>query len=68
MSDILGYVVIEWNQASHRPNVLDGSFSDTREWAETVAADERARLVASGSGRLERYTVAEVIEVEGSDE
>jgi len=64
MSGVVGYVVIEWNQASHRPDVLDGSFSDTREWAETVAADERARLVASRSGRQERYTVAEVIEVE----
>lgn len=58
MSERIGYVVIEYNQASHWPSVLDGSFTDDLDWAGTVANDERAKTARVGRG--ERYAVAEV--------
>lgn len=57
MTDI-GYVVIEWNQASHQPSVVDGSFTDDADWAGQIASDERAR--AKSVGRRERYDIAVV--------
>lgn len=66
MPDRIGYVVIEYNQASHQPDVLDGSFCWKREDAAVLAELERRKT--AGFGRLERYTIAEVIELgEGDD-
>jgi hypothetical protein len=57
----LGYIVVEWNQASGRPEVEDGSLYSTAAEAEEAAQD--ARDFAAKVGRKERYTVAEVVEV-----
>jgi hypothetical protein len=63
----LGYVVIEWNQASHQPRVVDfGDIYDSAAEAEDVARSYRARLIDSGSKRRERYTVAELVELDES--
>lgn len=62
----LGYVVIEWNQASHRPDVLDGSLTDDLGVAEEIAAGERARTAEVG--RRERYDVATVQLIEEVDD
>lgn len=58
----VGYVVLEWNQASHQPSVFGSDIYDSSEEAETEAQYWRDKLAASGSGRRERYTVAELVE------
>jgi hypothetical protein len=58
----LGFVVIEINQASHQPAVLDGSFSDL-ENCRLIVADERRKTTEIG--RRERYAIAAVIELDG---
>lgn len=59
---MIGYVVIEWNQASHQPRVecpdLHATVADARACAGIKHAD------AIHVGRRERYTVAELVEVE----
>ena len=62
----LGYVVIEYNQASHWPSVWSGdtlydSADEAREYARDAEKDARGR------GRMERYTVAQVIEIEDDE-
>jgi hypothetical protein len=60
----LGYVVIEWNQASGQPSIAYNApdMYDDREDAEQVA--NRLRTDTARIGRRERYTVAEVIPLE----
>lgn len=58
----IGYAVVVWNQASHQPDLLDGSFTDDMERARQVAADELARTKSVGRG--ETYTVVTVIDAE----
>lgn len=62
----LGWVVIEWNQASHRPGL---SFGADLHWSREDAENEAVGLreQAAKVGRRERYTIAEVHE-EGSDD
>lgn len=60
----LGYVVLEWNQASHQPRVVDEDIYDSRAEALDRAGWFSVRLDASGSGRRERYTVAELVELD----
>ena len=57
MSDKVGYVVIEFNQASGQPTV-DGYFSDDRDDIED--AIEERRQMAFLVGRKERYAVGAV--------
>ena len=57
-----GYAVVVWNQASHCPDLLDGSFSDTFDEALEIAEAERAETKAVGRG--ETYTVVELVEAE----
>lgn len=53
------WIVVEWNQASGQPRVVDmGELYWTEGEAESVARDERERTAAVG--RCERYTVHEV--------
>lgn len=66
MADRLGYVVIEYNQASHQPDVVNDSFTWRRDDAEEMAQHERDKT--AGYGRLERYTIAEVVELGGDDD
>jgi hypothetical protein len=61
--DGFGYVVLEWNQASHQPIVYGSDVYGTRADAEVEAQYWRDRLIQSGSGRRERYTVAELVEL-----
>lgn len=62
----LGYIVIEWNQASGRPSPLQfGDLYDTWEDAEQSAAAERIRTAKVG--RRERHTVAEVTDTDEAD-
>lgn len=56
--DVLGYVVVEWNQASYQPD-LDGPLMDDLEWAQEVAAMQRKDTAERGRG--ERYTVHAVV-------
>lgn len=56
--DVLGYVVVTWNQASYQPEV-DGPMHDDLEWAREVAAMERKKTAESG--RCERHTVHAVV-------
>lgn len=73
MSDgVLGYVVVEWNQASHQPDLGHASTLYTewdKDYAHEVARDLQAD--ARSRGRGERYTVhavmAEEIEETGHD-
>lgn len=63
----LGYVVVEWNQASHQPGL--GNFADLTddlEWAREDAAARRKDAVSRGRG--ERYTVAAVVELDDEEE
>ena len=57
----LGYVVVEWNQASKRPGIpaaeLYGELGDARQ------ARDFEQEATDGAGRRERFTVAEVVEV-----
>ena len=58
---VLGYVVIEWNQASGLPEIATQdicSERDARWWADD------ASLRARGHGRKERYTVAKVVSLD----
>lgn len=54
------FVVLEFNQASGQPTIYDNEPCHTRAEAEEQAEDARERLRASGSGRMERYAVAEL--------
>ena len=59
MSRRLGYVVIEWNQASGVPEIADdGYLTDDRECAEHQA--DRLHDVARRIGRRETYAVGTV--------
>jgi hypothetical protein len=63
MNKPLGYVVIEWNQASGQPDLLTfGNLYASQEDADEVAKASEA--VTSAAGRKERYTVAEVTELD----
>lgn len=58
MSTPIGFVVVQWNQASHNPELVDGTFSEDRLEAARFAS---ALLMASAHyGRRERYDVAAV--------
>lgn len=55
----LGYVVIEWNQASHKPSIAcGGDLHDQREDAKGCVDQliEETKTI----GRRERYTIATV--------
>lgn len=67
MSSTIGYVVIEYNQASHQPELLphSGLYYD-RENAEQQANDERDSTAATG--RHERYAVAAVEVLDDEDQ
>lgn len=51
----LGYVVIEWNQASRRPGIADGALWDKPGDAQTSADGYRSE--AARNQRGETYTV-----------
>lgn len=57
--DVLGYVVVEWNQASHWPYIPYGGLIDDLEWAHEEARRQQAD--ARSRGRRERYTVHAVM-------
>lgn len=66
MTRPLGWVVVEWNQASHQPGLGWGAdLCWSREDAENEAAGLRES--AAERGRRERYTIAEVHEEENDD-
>lgn len=54
----IGYVVIEFNQASGQPEALGGDVFYSRDVAEDVA--EQCREEAARVGRRERYAVGTV--------
>lgn len=65
MNDCIGYVVVEYNQASHQAErVASDSIHWDRQTAEDVATYCREETAKVGRG--ERYVVAEVREVEAS--
>lgn len=57
----IGFVVIEWNQASGRPAVMDNSFTDYFEDADTLKDHYEAILPLA---RRETYTIAVVSQLE----
>lgn len=59
------WIVVEWNQASGQPRIVDdGELFWTQGEAESVAREDR-ELTAAG-GRRERFTVHEIdLDVEG---
>lgn len=57
MSDVLGYVVVEWNQASGQPDIPFGP--DGKSTAVGIARDLQAD--ARSRGRREQYTVHAVM-------
>jgi hypothetical protein len=61
--DALGFVVVEWNQASHRPDLETAGMHNTIAEAQDEAA--RMRAATEATGRRERFTVAAVVEIEG---
>lgn len=58
----LGYVIVDWNQASGRPDVDTAGLYTTREDAAADAAHRQAET--DRIGRRERHTVAAVIEID----
>lgn len=56
---MLGYVVVEWNQASLQPSLPTGQLHAVRLWAEDEAEWLRSVLPAA---RRETYTIATVEE------
>lgn len=60
--EILGFVVVTWNQASGQPDI-DAPGLDDRETADLECAERRAQTKALG--RRERHEVAAVISIEG---
>lgn len=58
----IGYAVVVYNQASHQPDLVDGSFNDDPERAQEIAKAERERTASVGRG--ETYSVVELVEVE----
>lgn len=61
------FVVVEYNQASRQPRIVDDELYDRREDAEEVAQNWRDDLIASGSGRREEYAVWECNPTEHED-
>jgi hypothetical protein len=57
--DVLGWVVVEWNQASHQPDLGFATLHDDPEWAIESARQQWAS--ARSHGRGERYTVHAVM-------
>jgi len=65
--DVLGYVVVEWNQASHQPSLEHGmALTDDLEWAQELARMQRDS--ARSRGRRERYSVHAVMAEEIEEE
>ncbi len=60
--EVLGYVVVDWNQASHQPDVDTTGLYLDRESAASDAVERQAETDRIGRG--ERHTVAAVIEIE----
>lgn len=52
------FVVIEWNQASHRPSLVGIDVYDTEAEARDVALEEERRTLVCA--RRERFTVHEL--------
>jgi hypothetical protein len=63
--EILGYVVVTWNQASGWPDIDTAGLHDDRETAELDRDSRRERT--AGIGRRELHEVAAVIRLEGED-
>ena len=55
----VGFVVVEWNQASGMPNVADETVYGSPEQADERAAEMRDDTALRG--RRERYAVAELV-------
>lgn len=63
MAERVGFIVVEYNQASGRPGLPFGAdIYDSQDLAEQAARDEREDVLAAG--RRERYVVCEVVELE----
>lgn len=62
--DVLGYVVVAWNQASGMP-AMTGDFYDEEPEAHTAAQSMRAET--KKAGRREQYTVHAVMTEELDD-
>jgi hypothetical protein len=56
----LGYVLIEWNQASLRPSIASDELYSNR--ADAIEDARTCQDEATKVGRRERYSVAEVSE------
>lgn len=59
---MIGYVVVEWNQASHQPRLDCPDPHPTVEDARACAGMKEADAIHVG--RRDRYTVVELVEVE----
>lgn len=59
---VLGYVVIEYNQASRCPDLMDGLLFDTADDAAIEA--KRAQEETQRNGRGESYSIAQVVGLE----
>lgn len=56
------YVVVEFNQASHRPRLADDEVFDTASDAREIAGELQGGIDLIG--RRERYEVFDLVEVE----
>lgn len=63
---VIGYVLIEWNQASHMPSVMD--FSGTDDLDDVRAQLQRERERAQSVGRRETYAIGTVVLDEDTSE
>lgn len=61
----LGFVAVEFNQASGQPSIIGGDVYRDREEAQDIADREHTKTVQVG--RRERYAVA-TVEMEDEDE
>ena len=61
MNEPLGYVILEWNQASGQPEV-SGDLQDSKE--DAISTANFMQNLTHRSGRRERFTVGVVTELE----
>jgi hypothetical protein len=65
MEETLGFVLVEYNQASGRPSLWSDELYDDRNEASEAA--DSARAHTAKVGRRERYAVATVVIDHGED-
>lgn len=65
MAREIGYVVVEYNQASHQPELAEATLHDSKE--DALAMANTLLHANRASGRREQFTVGVVTEIEDDE-